>query len=173
MTGIIIKEALPGDAAKLLEYANQIGKESDNLTYGAEGLTVSLEQEMEFLKKNAEERHSVFYLAWKNDKIIGAANLNGLSRRMSHRAGLGISVLKAEWSKGIGSMLMQKLIDYANANGIEIINLEVRSDNKAAIHLYQKFGFQTIGTSPAFFKIGAEYVDFDLMYLDLREGIKQ
>lgn len=87
---------------------------------------------------------------------------------MSHRAELGISVLKAEWNSGIGSMIMKKLIEYAKNNGVEIINLEVRSDNARAIHLYEKYGFKHIGTSPSFFKIGDEYVDFELMYLDLR-----
>ncbi|NNJ32680.1 GNAT family N-acetyltransferase [Bacteroides xylanolyticus] len=54
------------------------------------------------------------------------------------------------------------------ANEIEILNLEVRKDNINAIHLYEKFGFKSIGISPAFFKIDGEYVDFELMYLDLR-----
>lgn len=51
---------------------------------------------------------------------------------------------------------------------IEIIELEVRCDNKRAIHLYEKYGFIRHGTFPAFFKIGDEYIDFELMHLDLR-----
>jgi hypothetical protein len=51
---------------------------------------------------------------------------------------------------------------------LEIINLEVKSDNFRAIHVYEKFGFRKIGTSPAYFKIGDSYIDFDIMYLDLR-----
>ena len=87
---------------------------------------------------------------------------------MCHRAELGITVKKNYWGQGIGSLLMQELINYARENGIEIINLEVRSDNVNAIHLYKKFGFKHIGTSPAFFKIDGTYADFELMYLDLR-----
>jgi ribosomal protein S18 acetylase RimI-like enzyme len=63
---------------------------------------------------------------------------------------------------------MSHLVEYANDNGIEIINLEVRSDNAAAIHLYEKYGFNKTCTIPAFFKIDSEYVDFDVMSLDLR-----
>lgn len=63
---------------------------------------------------------------------------------------------------------MEKLIQFAKDIGIEIISLEVRSDNKRAIHLYEKYGFKHIGTFPAFFKIGEEYVDSELMHLDLR-----
>jgi ribosomal protein S18 acetylase RimI-like enzyme len=63
---------------------------------------------------------------------------------------------------------MEELIKYAKKSGIEILNLEVRSDNVRAIHLYEKFGFSHIGTSPAYFKIGDDYIDFELMFLDLR-----
>ena len=65
-------------------------------------------------------------------------------------------------------MLLEKLIGFARQAGIELIRLEVRSDNAGAIHLYEKYGFQHVGRLPAYFKIGNEYVDFEVMYLDLR-----
>ena len=65
-------------------------------------------------------------------------------------------------------MLMERLIQYAKENDIELIYLEVRKDNSAAIHLYEKFGFRQTGTLPAYFKIGNEYIDFISMCLDLR-----
>ena len=101
---------------------------------------------------------------------MGSAALMGMSRRMSHRAGMAISLLKEVWGKGLGSALLEQLIRYAGGHGIEIISLEVRSDNERAIRLYQSFGFQVIGSFPAFFKIGNEYVDFLLMNLDLRQS---
>lgn len=87
---------------------------------------------------------------------------------MSHRAEFGVSVAKSEWGRGVGSALLQKIIEYAKTHRIELVSLEVRSDNKRAIHVYEKFGFRKIGTSPAYFKIDGEYFDFDLMVLDLR-----
>ncbi len=168
MDEIIIREAMPDDAEKIIAYTKRIGGESDNLTYGAEGLPMTVDKEIGFLNSMKENEHSVFYSAWSGSDLVGTANLSGMPRRMSHRAELGISVLKSEWNKGIGALLMQHIIDYAKAHGIEIINLEVRSDNQAAIHLYEKFGFINTGKIPAFFKIGNEYVDFDIMSLDLR-----
>ena len=47
------------------------------------------------------------------------------------------------------------------------MNLEVRSSNARAIHLYEKYGFRKLCTFPHFFKIHGEYVDFDLMNLEL------
>lgn len=104
----------------------------------------------------------------ENGEIIGDASLSGFSRRMSHRAEFGISVVKSEWGQGIGSALLQKCIMYAKEHAIELINLEVRSDNIRAIHVYEKYGFRKIGTSPAYYKMDGTYYDFDLMVLDLR-----
>ena len=168
MDSICIREAGPGDAEALLAYMKAIGGESDNLSYGAEGMALSVGQEAAFLERMRSDGRSVFFCAWKGGELVGTASLSGLPRRMAHRAELGLSVRRAEWNRGVGSLLLRHVVDYARAHGVEIINLEVRGDNRAAIHLYEKFGFQKTGTIPAFFKLGGEYVDFDLMYLDLR-----
>ena len=170
MNDIEIKEASLDDADAIIAYTKRIGGESDNLSYGADGLSLTTEQEKAFLQNMKDDRRSVFYCAWKNNELVGTGSISGLPRRMNHRAELGISVVKSEWNHGIGSMLLERLIEYARQNNIEIINLEVRSDNVHAIHLYNKYGFRHIGTSPAFFKIKQEYVDFELMYLDLRQA---
>lgn len=163
-----IREASPEDAEKLIAFLAQVGGETDYLSFGKEGLPISTEGEEKFIQSMKEEEHSVLYLAWKGEEIIGDASLNGFPRRMSHRAEFGISVAKSEWGQGMGSALLQKIIEYAREHMIELINLEVRSDNRRAIQMYEKFGFRKIGTSPAYFKIDGEYYDFDLMVLDLR-----
>lgn len=163
-----IREALPEDAEKLIAFLAQVGGETDYLSFGKEGLPISREEEEKFIQSMKEEEHSVLYVAWKNGEIVGDASLNGFNRRMSHRAEFGISVAKSEWGQGMGSALLQKIIEYAREHMIELINLEVRSDNRRAIQMYEKFGFRKIGTFPAYFKIDGEYYDFDLMVLDLR-----
>lgn len=168
MDNIIIKEAVPEDALVRVEYSKKIGAETDNLSFGAEGFPISVDGEAEYISSLLEDKKSCLFFAWRNGEIIGDVSLNGLPRRMKHRAELGITVLKSEWNKGLGSQLLEKAIKFAKLNGIEIINLEVRSDNLRAIHVYEKFGFRKIGTSPAYFKIRDSYIDFDLMYLDLR-----
>lgn len=168
MNEIVLREAQPEDAEKLLAYMKTIGGESDNLSFGPEGLPITAEHERFFLQGLQEDPQSVFYCAWKGAELVGTGSVSSLPRRMRHRAELAVSVVKAEWGSGIGSMLMAELIAYARHHGIEILNLEVRADNARAIRLYEKFGFRHIGTSPAFFKIGSTYADFELMYLDLR-----
>ena len=165
---IMIKEAKTEDAAKLIEYTKIVGAQTDNLSFGKEGAGDTPEVE-EFIKRISSDSKSAMYFAWKNDDIVGCANISGMKRRMSHRANFAISVAKSEWGSGIGSALLEKCISFAKDNEIEIINLDTRSDNFRAISLYKKFGFIKIGQMPAFSKINGEYIDADLMYLDLRE----
>jgi ribosomal protein S18 acetylase RimI-like enzyme len=47
-------------------------------------------------------------------------------------------------------------------------DVELKRSLFGKVHLYEKYGFKHIGTFPAFFKIGEEYVDSELMHLDLR-----
>ena len=165
---IIIKEALPEDAEARIAYSKQVGSETDNLSFGKEGFPISVADEQEAIRNFSKDPKSVCYFAWKNGNLVGSGELRAFPRRMSHRAELGITVVMAEWNSGIGTELMQKLVDYAKENALELINLEVRGDNSRAIHLYEKFGLKKVGTLPAYFKIGKEYIDFDSMVLDLR-----
>ena len=96
-----IREATPEDAEKIIAYLAQVGGETDYLSFGKEGLPISTEEEEKFIQNINKEEHSVLYVVWKNGEIIGDASLSGFSRRMSHRAEFGISVVKSEWGQGI------------------------------------------------------------------------
>lgn len=163
----VIERAQAEDAAALLEYLKIVGAETENLSFGAEGVPLSLEAEQAYLGAQCESTDNVQYLAKVDGEIIGTASLNRKPRRMSHRGEFGISLKKAWWGCGAASALMESILAFAKENGFEQLNLEVRSDNTRAIRLYEKYGFQKLCTFPRFFKINGEYVDFDLMNLEL------
>lgn len=162
-----IEPAHPEDAEALLAYMKQIGGESDNLTFGAEGLPITAEQERVYLQSMLDSEDDTQLIVRQGGAIIADASMQRFRRRMSHRAEVGISVVKEYWGMGIGSALMEAIISFAKEHGIRQLNLEVRSDNERAIRLYEKFGFQKLVTFPAFFRIDGRDVDFDLMNLDL------
>ena len=165
---IIIQRATREDAAARLKYLKKIGGETDNLSFGAEGLAFSVEQEESYLARIEASCDDIMLIAKESDKIVGSASLGRLPRRMNHRGDLSVSVLKDYWNKGIGGRLLAEIIDFARKNSFEIIDLQVRSDNSAAIHLYEKYGFEKIGIHPAFFKIDGEAVPFDYMILKIQ-----
>ena len=164
---VLIEKATPKDAKGLLEYLKQIGSESDNLSFGAEGLGFSVEAEEEYLSAIEDSADSVMLVAKENGKIIGSASLNRLPRRMKHRGDFSVSVLKEYHNRGIGTALTKAVIDFARENGFSVIDLQVRSDNVAAIHLYEKLGFVKTGTHPSFFNIDGEDVSVKYMYLKI------
>ena len=51
MGQIEIREMMPEDAEALIACLKRTGGETDNLTFGAEGLPVTIEQEKEHLKQ--------------------------------------------------------------------------------------------------------------------------
>lgn len=165
---IVIEKASCMDAEAILEYLKQIGGETDNLTFGAEGLPFAIEEEATHIKQLENSSNDVMFVAKDGGRIIGDASLNRLPRRMKHRGDFGIAVLREYWNQGIGSRLLGEVIRFAKENTFEIIELQVRSDNAAAIHLYEKFGFQKFGTHKRFFKIGNEEISFDYMYLKIQ-----
>ena len=165
-----IKRAIPEDADRILEYLQIIGSETENFTFGEEGIAFSEEEERSYLTFISTSKTSAVFLAEQNGNIVGTASYVGeTKKRTAHRGRFSISVKKSEWGKGIGSLLTEAVISFARQEAkAEIISLEVRSDNKRAAALYRKFGFRPIGTFTGFMKIGGKYIDCDIFQLDLR-----
>ena len=166
-TAFEIRRAEAADAAALLEYLKIIGGETENLSFGPEGVPLSAEAEQSYLAMQAQSHDHIQLLAKVSGEIIGTASLNRKPNRMNHRAEFGISLKKAWWGCGAATVLAEGVLDFARKAGIEQVNLEVRSDNRRAIALYEKLGFRKLCTFPGFFKIKGELIDFDFMTLDL------
>lgn len=166
---IIYREAEPSDAGKFLEYCKIVGGESDNLTFGAEGLPFTISQQADYIRKFNGNPNSVMIVAFDEGELIGTGAVSVVSGkpRFAHRSEIAISVRKDYWNKGIGTGIMNILMDFAKKSGAEVLELQVRSDNEKAIGLYKKFGFEKIGTYEKYFKIGEEYADADFMNLYL------
>ncbi len=166
---ITYREAEPSDAGKILEYLKRVGGETDNLTFGGEGITSTFTKESAFIRKVAGDPKELLLLAFDEGELVGnaAVSIPFNRGRITHRRDLAISVRKDYWGKGIGSKLMEQLIDFCRQTGGEIAELEVRSDNERGIALYKKFGFEKIGCHPAFMKVNGENIAVDYMVLYL------
>lgn len=169
-TNFEIVRAQAEDAAALLDYLKIVGGETDNLSFGAEGVPLDVEAEKAYLGVQAQSQDNIQLLAKANGEIIGTASLNRKQRRMGHRAEFGISLKKAWWGCGAAFALMERILALARENEVEEVNLEVRSDNKRAIALYERFGFRKLCTFPGFFKINGELIDFDFTNLSICPG---
>lgn len=67
-----------------------------------------------------------------------------------------LATLPAMRRRGIGARLLENLIKRSQKEGLHSICLEVRASNLAAIALYQRFGFVTVGTRSAYYADGED-----------------
>ena len=167
---IIYREALASDAEKLLNHIKTVGAETDNLSFGKDTFSISVEREAKFIERFYKNKNGVMFIALDEDVVVGNAIVErNRVERYSHRAEISITVLREYWGRGIGTRLMEMMIDFSKKSGIEILYLEVRSDNHRAVSLYEKFGFERLGTYKNFFKIQNMYFDADLMTLNFEK----
>lgn len=67
-----------------------------------------------------------------------------------------IAVVEPLRRKGAGSILLKEAMKIMLENGVERINLEVRTNNFAAIELYKKFGFEIVQTKEKYYEDGQD-----------------
>ena len=63
-----------------------------------------------------------------------------------------IAVKKEYLRNHIGEAIIQKIIDDCYKDNIKYLTLEVRVSNIPAIKLYEKYGFQSLGTRKAYYQ---------------------
>ena len=93
------------------------------------------------LKEELSNQNSYYLVAKINDVIVGFA---GLKSVLDEADIMNIVTKKDLRGRGIGSILFEHLINFAKANGIKKLTLEVNENNTPAIILYEKFGFKPI-----------------------------
>jgi ribosomal protein S18 acetylase RimI-like enzyme len=81
-----------------------------------------------------------------------------------------VAVAPDAQGQGVGRKLMEALIRAARLHGTEVVTLDLRGDNVAAIGLYESLGFTRYGRLPDFVTVGEKRYDTLLYSLDLRTG---
>ncbi len=118
-------------------------------------------------RRLSENIDSVYYLVGViDDRIVGMVSVDTFPHkpRRRHAGLLGISVHEEWQGKGVGKELMRAIIDFAdNWLNLTRLELEVYADNEAAIHLYERFGFEHEGTMRQHAFRDGQYVDSKMM----------
>jgi RimJ/RimL family protein N-acetyltransferase len=167
---VTIREAVPEDAEKLIEYVHHISNEPGiHLELSPGDFTLTVEEEQDYIRRCAASENSLFLVAEHDSEIIGSLTCSGSDRKaIRHVTSLGISIAADFRNQGIGHLMLAWVINWARGTGIVTrIHLSVFERNKPAIHLYRKFGFLVEGQRRnAIFRNG-EYQDTLIMALIL------
>ena len=96
----------------------------------------------EILKSELENINSQYIVAKNDEDIVGFAGIIILPDNVEI---MNIVTKKTERKKGIGKLLLDRLICIAKELKKDNISLEVNEKNVIAINLYLKFGFKEVG----------------------------
>ena len=90
-----------------------------------------------------------YYVAEKDGKILGGCGVLMI-------AGEGnitnVVIAPEARNQGIGTAMLRHLMAEGNREGLTAYTLEVRISNVAAIHVYEKLGFESAGIRPGFYE---------------------
>lgn len=105
----------------------------------------SLESQHDWFHKH-KKNHPVL-VAEENNQVIGWASLSPWSDRCAYDTTVEISVYvhHEHRGKGIGKVLLEKIIEAGSMHNTHTVLSRISSDNAVSIHLHEKAGFKTIG----------------------------
>ncbi len=93
------------------------------------------------LEQELNNENSYYLVAKIENEIVGFA---GMKSVLDEADIMNIVTKKDKRNSGIGSALLEKLLNIAKEKEIKKITLEVNESNFSAIHLYKNFGFKEI-----------------------------
>jgi|GEM_PF-224630 len=101
------------------------------------------------LPGSIDSNHFIGSVAKKGKELCGYICVNYV---LDEADIISVGVLPEFRKKGIGSLLLEWILDFADSHSIQKIALEVRSSNTAAQTLYVKHGFKQVNVRKNYYK---------------------
>ena len=159
---IVFRNARPEDAEDLIQYLKITSAETPYLVREPEEITITKTKEEQLIRDKIDAERELMLVAFMDGKHIGNCSLMSIApyKRYSHRCEIAIALYKEYCGCGIGKVMLQIVLDLAKKVGYEQAELEVMTENKDAIYLYEKLGFEKYGTFPDNMKFAdGSYID--------------
>jgi RimJ/RimL family protein N-acetyltransferase len=162
-----VRPAEPGDAARLVELARDVGGEEEGwLITGGEWRTPG--EERRYLRSLRRHPDAAVFVAETDGTIIGRLSIARDPHPASeHVADVGLMVDRDHRRLGAGTALMVEAERWARQVGVHKLELHVFPYNEAAIALYEGLGYEREGFRRRHYRRGAELVDAILMAKEL------
>jgi ribosomal protein S18 acetylase RimI-like enzyme len=159
---VTIRYSQDGDAPALLAFINALSAERTFVLLQGEQLT--LEQEEDWLRARLAEHAAgdlVHLVVVAGDRVVGSAGVGRGKGIERHVGTLGISLAADYRGLGLGSRLLQAVLEEAECrlDGLRMVQLHVFGNNELALRLYEKHGFIEFGRLPGGVLYHGQYVD--------------
>lgn len=153
---ITVRSATLTDAAQICEIYNQ----------GIEDRIATLETELRTPEERRQwladrgPRHPVIIVEAES-QVVGWGSLNPYNPRKAYDyvADFSVYVERGWRGKGVGSLLLRRLIELARDHGFHKMVLSAFPWNEPGMALYRKFGFSTVGIFKEMGKLNGQWVD--------------
>ena len=147
---IELRSPVETDAEDLIKYLKITNAESPFLICEPEEVRLTVDAEKGIINRKNEDPRELLLLAFEDGKHIGNCALMsvGNSVRYEHRCSIAIALYKEYCGRGIGKIMLETVLSEAKKLGYEQAELEVMTENKGAIAMYEKIGFVKCGTLP-------------------------
>lgn len=105
------------------------------------------------------------FVAKQDEKVVGWVALTPISSMHAFSGVVEVSIYIASSvaGKGVGSRLLQQVIDSSEQNKIWTIQSMIFPENAASIYLHRKFGFEEVGTRKQLGKLNGVWRDVVLL----------
>ncbi|WP_172253816.1 GNAT family N-acetyltransferase [Saccharibacillus deserti] len=141
-----IRSAKEADAVQLPDLRSRIDGETEHMDRESGEAPIDESGFAALIEADTASPVNLFAVAEIEGKLVGYARCEGRPlKRFAHRAELGLGVLRDYWGLGIGSALLESLLEHAGAVGLTKLTLSVVETNVSAIRLYGKYGFEKEG----------------------------
>lgn len=141
-----IRECVEADAEAVLKLHRAVAAESDNLGRLPDEITLTVQEEREYIRAHRDGPNSIMVLAEVDGRAVALAGVEGQKlKKFAHHGELGMSILRVYWRFGIGRAILDHLEAWARQAGLRKLCLRVYDFNEPAYRLYCGAGFAEEG----------------------------
>ncbi|HLD28426.1 MAG TPA: GNAT family N-acetyltransferase [Patescibacteria group bacterium] len=164
---IIIKPANIKNLNQLYNLNQTAYLDVNNVIPYSNELKYSIEDEKAIISEYSKQ-NNLYLVAWLDNQIVGFIQFTGSHyQKTKHTGKLELFVRTEFRSQKIGQQLIKELLIWTKKKKLKRIELEVWTNNKPAINLYQKLGFKIEGKRIKAYKLKSRYLDGILMAKDI------
>ncbi len=147
---IVLRSADIDDAQMLIAYLKTVTGETRFLMCEPDEIKYTQSGEEQFINEHNNAKDALLMLAFVDGEYAGNCSFEGKagSRRVKHRAGIGIALFQKYTGFGLGRLMLKRLLTEIKNLKFEQAELTVVGSNKRAYHLYESLGFKECGRIP-------------------------
>jgi RimJ/RimL family protein N-acetyltransferase len=165
MKSYTIRPLRASDTRALLAYVNDLIAEDTYLMLSGKKMTFSEEEKyVTDSLARMKKKEKIHIVALSGERIVGSADIRRGEKRKHHLGEVGIAILPSHRGQGLGSKLLEMLIDEGKRMGLRMFMLHCFENNTVALALYKKLGFVVCGLLPEAYYYRGQFVGEVILY---------